>query len=356
MREKPEWYAIGALTMFVFAFALNLSYAQTSDVTSTTVIAFIADADQDKPQPLWRNILDAHPNLFLFLGDNVYLDTANEEVMRENYAKLGAMPGYLEFLARSIPTMETWDDHDYGANDAGAELPQKEISKRVFLDFFRAGSDDIRRKRSGVYDAKIFGEAGERVQVIALDLRSFRSPLNPPPYTMLGEEQWQWLADELKKPAEIRLIMSSIQLIQHGNGWENWGNFPLERDRLFTTIRDTGAQGVVILSGDRHFSELSIMNAGVGYPLYDFTIGSFKKAPKTFSAEKNSYRLTSTQPQPSENFGIVKIAWGVTGQPTTITLEARTLGNKNVLQRSFPLALLQRGVIPIVYQKRTSKS
>ena len=70
-----------------------------------------------------------------------------------------------------------WDDHDYGLNDAGAEFMGKDESKRQFLTFFGEPSGSPRWQRPGVYDAKIFGPPGKRVQVILLDGRYNRSPL-----------------------------------------------------------------------------------------------------------------------------------------------------------------------------------
>ena len=48
-------------------------------------------------------------------------------------------------------------------------------------------------------------------------------------------------------------------------------NFPHERERLYKLLRDTRAGGVVLLSGDRHLAELSVTDAGLGYPLFDLT-------------------------------------------------------------------------------------
>ena len=60
-------------------------------------------------------------------------------------------------------------------------------------------------------------------------------------------------------------------MLAEGHGWERWGNFPLERQRLFDTIRGSGANGVVLLSGDRHFGAL-YREAPLGrYPLYEIT-------------------------------------------------------------------------------------
>lgn len=360
MHLRIHWFfAAGALVLLLFVGAglpwRSLTYAQMDSTNSKTVIALAADLDQNKPQPLWNTVLRTNPDLFLFLGDNVYLDTADENVMRAKYAKLGAMPGYLKLLAKDIPIIAMWDDHDYGADDAGTEFPQKEISKKVFLDFFREPVDSPRRTREGIYDAKIFGEEGKRVQIISLDLRTFRSPLKKSKSsggyvpnedssaTVLGEEQWKWLQDELKKPAEVRIIMSSIQVIVRGNGWENWMNFPLERTRLFNLIRETGANGVVFVSGDRHSAELSITDGGVGYPMHDFTTGSFNKAPKIFSFEKNLYRLGAKQS--SENFGLITVEWASYGQKTWLTLEARDINNNSIIYRRLPISILRQGVL-----------
>lgn len=343
-----RWFLTGLATIFIVAGIAHLTYAQTGTDTpaSKTVITFGADADQEKPQPLWDTILSVKPDLFLFLGDNVYLDTTDENIMRSKYAKLGSMPGYLKLLATRIPIMATWDDHDYGEDDAGANFEGKEISKEVFLDFFREPKNSPRRSRGGIYDSKIFGEKGKRIQVIALDLRYFRSANGvDDEATMLGAEQWQWLTNELKKPAEVRVIMSSIQVVSRDNGWENWMNVPLERAKLFKTIRDTGANGVLFVSGDRHFAELSQMDGNIGYPIYDLTTGSINKAPEKATAEKNLYR--TGEQKSSESFGLISIEWGATGQTTWITLEARDIKNQPIIHRRFPLIQLSQGVLPL---------
>ena len=121
--------------------------------------------------------------------------------------------------AKPAPLLATWDDHDYGENDAGFEYPLKVESQKLFNEVYSVPEDSPRRQRPGIYDAQIFGPEGKRVQVILLDTRYFRSKLRswakgerPPgrgPYqphedeadvTMLGEAQWKWLKEELKKP------------------------------------------------------------------------------------------------------------------------------------------------------------
>ena len=125
------------------------------------------------PQPIWTAVLEAEPDLFVFLGDNVYADTEDMDVLREEYARLGRDPGFVR-LRESVPLMATWDDHDYGADDAGNWYPMRDSSQQVFMDFWGVPSDDPMRGRPGVYSSRIIGPPGRRVQIILLDTRYFR--------------------------------------------------------------------------------------------------------------------------------------------------------------------------------------
>ena len=245
-----------------------------------TRIAFGSCAEQADSQPIWDAILAYKPELFIFAGDNVYGDfnTADAGPLRKAYATADAIAGYNK-LRDSVSHLAVWDDHDYGLNDGGGDFPHKAVSKDLFLDFWKVPPSDVRRTREGIYDSRIIGPPGMRVQIILLDVRWFRSPLKltdqrgapgkerylpdpDPAKTMLGDTQWAWLADELRKPAELRLLVSSIQVLAEGHGWERWGNFPLERQKLLDTIRDSRAKGVVLLSGDRHIGALYREAAG----------------------------------------------------------------------------------------------
>src|SRR5262245_11808909 len=112
-------------------------------------IAFGSGASQEKPQPIWDAVVAARPDVFLLLGDVIYGDTDNAEVLKAKYAQLGAVPGFQKLL-QACPVYATWDDHDYGTPDAGADFPGKAGSQKVFLDFFNEGTGSPRRKREGV--------------------------------------------------------------------------------------------------------------------------------------------------------------------------------------------------------------
>ena len=219
--------------------------------------------------------------------------------------------------------MATWDDHDFGLNDGGASFPHKQAAKDEFLKFWAVPASDPMREREGVYSAKLFGPRGQRVQVIMLDTRWFRSDLKPtdqrnaagqeryvpdhdPTKTMLGPAQWSWLQAQLQEDAQVRLIVSSVQVLAEGHGWERWGNFPLERQRLFDLIGSTRAKGVVFLSGDRHIGALYRETLGLPYPMFDLTSSGLTHAWRDAS-EAGPNRLGGLVGE--LHFGSVDIDW-----------------------------------------------
>jgi alkaline phosphatase D len=296
-----------------------------------TRIAFGSCADEEKPQPIWDAVMAYRPELFLFLGDNVYGDVRNGrnvpdedllESLQESYLQASKLPGLMR-LRTEIPSLATWDDHDYGKNDAGADFVGRREAQRLFLQFWHVPLSDPRHSRDGVYHAQTFGPDGQRVQVIMLDTRFFRSPLKPteernapgreryvpdddPAKTMLGADQWQWLADRLREPAELRLIVSSIQVVAEGHGWERWGNLPRERQRLYDLVRQTGANGVVFVSGDRHIGGLYNETNGTPYPLAEITSSGLNQV---FAANREVGPNRMGAVYGAANFGTADVDW-----------------------------------------------
>ncbi|UCF97345.1 MAG: alkaline phosphatase family protein [Spirochaetaceae bacterium] len=291
------------------------------------------------------------PDLFIFLGDNIYADTVNMSVMRRKYERLAGSSSFRHLL-RSCPVVAVWDDHDYGANDAGSEYPKKEESKRLFLDFWQEPADSPRWQREGIYAAYQFGPEQRRVQVLLLDTRTFRDPLvrgnprptdalgpyvsNPDPAaTLLGDRQWQWLEAQLDLPAQIRIIVSSIQLIPEFSGWESWANFPFEKRRLLDLLKKNRIEGVIFISGDRHFAEISVLQREHSYPLYEMTSSALNLRHPSGQTGENLYRIDGTYLR--ENFGDIRIRWS--GEPA-ISLSIRDLRGDVRLETIFPLSEL----------------
>ncbi len=320
-------------------------------------IAFGSCLGQDLPQPIWARVLAVRPDLFVFLGDNVYADTDDPKLLRAAYAKLASQPGF-QRLKRTVPILATWDDHDYGTNDSGGDFPAKEASRKVFLDFFEVAKDSPRRQRQGVYHAETFGPPGRRVQIIALDTRYNRSalvfredpgdpsegggyvPSSDPGSTLLGAEQWAWLEEVLREPAQIRIIGSSILVVNETYPGEKWANFPLERKRLFELLWKNRVTGAIFISGDRHLAELSMMDGDFGYPAYDLTSSSLNWGEHRWRhIESNRHRIGLVTR--GDNFGLIEIDWD--RADPLIRLKVIDVDGDLVLHHKVDLSTLREG-------------
>ena len=216
----PCLMPIAALLVW-FLLVPSASAAQPDDAPLTR-IAFGSCIDQRKPQAITETVRAYGPDLFVFLGDNVYGDVegGTADKLREAY-EIQDRSAEFERLLQAPRILATWDDHDYGVNDGGGDFALKRDAEALFLDFWQVPADDPRRARDGVYGSFSFGPAGQRVQVILLDTRFFRSPLRPtderdakgkerylpdpsPDKTMLGAAQWLWLEAALQETADLR--------------------------------------------------------------------------------------------------------------------------------------------------------
>jgi alkaline phosphatase D len=296
-----------------------------------TRIAFGSCAFQWDEQVIWDAVIAAEPDLFLYLGDAIYGDFDGErvyEVTRESLVhEWGVLAGVPAFqrLAATVPVMAVWDNHDYGSAEGAAEFALKDESKRIFLDFFGYPADAPVRDHSGIYHSTTIGREGRRVQIIMLDTRHNKGPYvlaerpegtggslgkfapeTDTAVTLLGAKQWAWLEQQLREPAELRFIVSSTQVVADQKGMDEWGNYPHERRRLFDVIASTGANGVVLLSGNVHFTEVSRTDEGP-YPLYDFTASGLTHVNQGYADAANRYRVAG--PYVDRNVGLVEIDW-----------------------------------------------
>ena len=262
---------------------------------------------QDLPQPLWRPIIAFRPQLWIWLGDNIYGDTNDMELLASKWTRQKENSGYKELLA-TCPVVGLWDDHDYGRNNAGFEYKQKRESQTLFLDFFDVPQDSERRKREGTYDVQVFGPEGRQVAVILLDVRFYRAAPRSGG-DILGEAQWRWLKKTLDgSRAQIHLICSGSQILPTEHRWEKWADYPDSRNRLFKLLADSRKPGVVLLSGDRHFSEIArVGNPHGGPPLLEMTSSGLTHFWEKFPDEQNSLRLGEAFV--GLGFGTLDIAW-----------------------------------------------
>ena len=296
----------------LFSLLLACSYASsapsqtTSAPNETTVIAFGSCNREDQPQPLWPVIARHKPQVFIWLGDDIYGDTDDMRVMRAKYRQQLNNRGYRAFL-QQVPIIGTWDDHDYGLNNGGSEFKARAASQKEHLDFLGEPLHSARRQQDGIYASYTYGQPGRQVKVILLDTRYHRDRIGSDG-TVLGERQWEWLEKELRESkAQVHLIGSSIQVIAEQHRFEKWANFPRERVRLFNLIAATRAPGVVFLSGDRHIAELSVVrDSSIGYPIYDVTSSGLTHTSSP-RREENRHRVGDAVFD--LNYGLVVVDW-----------------------------------------------
>jgi alkaline phosphatase D len=251
------------------------------------------------------------------------------------------------------------------------------------LNFWRGGAGALaaRSGRAGVYEAYSIGVEAELAQLLLLDLRSFRAQAPrvdevgniskiqfaercatadgarslgeycahavDSTAALLGEEQWAWLEAELRKPAALRVICSSLAFASQFHAMEAWVRalaeraaravprarvlplrsrahaarypstvtrgppalpqslHPSERARLIALINATRAEGVVFVSGDVHYAELSRLEPAGMYPLYDLTSSGLNQDWPSVPA--NQHRVSG--PVSRHNWGRIEVDW-----------------------------------------------
>ncbi len=291
---------------------------------------------------IFDRMQELNPQLYIAGGDNIYGDffallPGTPEYIEGAYRQLGTDKAFQGFRAR-VPILPIWDDHDTGENDGTSNNPVKEAAKNSFFKFWNIPEDAPRHNRpdGGIYDAVYYGDDAHKVQIILLDLRWNHTPYKAagpgaalsgydtmlsPDATILGATQWAWLEGELRKPAKVRIIMSSLQFNSNYNGGENWSVLPLERQKMLDLIKTTQANGVFFLSGDIHFAEFTKIQPAGMYPIYDFTSSGITHHEDKVGTTNNDIRVGNGWQY--VNFGFLTIDWNA----SPISIKAQIFGN-----------------------------
>lgn len=327
-------------SILLFAFLLTLTACPPKEVVTKTPtkaepgyrIAFGSCNNQDEPQPLWHDIANEGIAMWIWLGDNIYADTEDMGEMKRMYDKQKVNARYKAFR-EAVPTIiGTWDDHDYGINDGGKEFAQKERSRDLALEFLDVPKTSAVWNREGLYQSYELEYQDKTIRAILLDCRYFKDPIKRTKKgyeanedaELLGEAQWQWLEEELKKEEDLLIVASGVQIIPEEHRFEKWANFPTERARLFNLLKDENAQQIVLLSGDRHIGEISRVKAG-DQTIYEVTSSGLTHSYEAVGDEPNRHRISKLTGQ--LNYGLLNID----GQGS-ITLSLSTKGGELIDQ------------------------
>ncbi|HNB48553.1 MAG TPA: alkaline phosphatase D family protein [Chitinophagales bacterium] len=334
---------VSAITIFLFGCKNSSDNNVPEEPLSR--IAFGSCCHQNLgDKKIFDRILELNPQLYIAGGDNMYGDffalaPGTKEYMEGAYRGLDASQSWKKLRA-SVPIIATWDDHDTGENDATTANPVKDIAKDLFFKYWNIPENDPRRSRpdGGIYGSYYYNDDEHRVQVLMLDLRYNHSPYKSsgpaaalsgydtmlsPNATILGATQWTWLEEELRKPAKVRIIMSSLQFNSLYDGSENWAVLPLEKQKMYDLIKSTGANGVFFLSGDVHYSELTKTQPAGMYPIYDVTSSGITHHEDKVSPRNNSIRVGKGWQY--VNFGFIDIDW----KASPVSIKLQVFGNTN---------------------------
>lgn len=324
-----------ALSYGLFLSTSAYSYYPKSFTTPLQTIAFGSCNHADGVQGHWNVISRQNPDLWIWLGDNIYTNTTDPVQYEAMFQSFFKQPEYTRFR-EDTPIIGTWDDHDFGKNNADGSHPNKKAAQKIFLNFLEEPENTVRRQQEGIFTSYDFGPEDRKVKIILLDNRYFMHKLFPS--EILGEAQWAWLEKELKSStARVHILVSSIQFANKAVLAETWGRFSKERSRMLQLLSDSRVPGAFFLSGDRHFGALNQVasNEFPAYPLWDITSSRLNFEDNGESLEPSGDELEVLDP----NFGTIQINWDA--DPVEIKLEVRNKQGKVRLNQALTLDQMQ---------------
>ncbi|WP_423604939.1 alkaline phosphatase D family protein [Sphingomonas sp. MS122] len=238
-----------------------------------------ARVQNDPEQPIWRAVAQYRPDLFFWLGDNIYGDSITPATLVSEYQRQRFVPSF-QPVGRNVPQLAIWDDHDYGLDNYDRTNPIRREALAIFRQFWANPSAGLPDTPGVFFDYSYGG-----VDFIFLDDRYHRAPdadPDTPDKEFLGKGQFEWLK------ARLLASRAPFKLLSCGSGWsrfkgpggDSWSAYQHERTRLFDFIRDEKISGVVLLSGDTHFPYVACApwSERGGYDFYDLVSSALAQA------------------------------------------------------------------------------
>ena len=279
---------------------------------------FLADADPRGGSPgyggeyeVFDSIAAAAPDLMLWLGDNLYLqrpDFMDPASMAERYRRQRAFAP-LQKLLTAAPQLAIWDDHDYGPNDGDASYVLKGETLRLFQRYWPNPSYGL-PELPGAFGFAQYGD----VLFFLLDDRTYRSPNrwpDGPDKTMFGARQLEWLKQALTYAPRnsIKIVAGGSQFWNRATRFEGWRHFRTEQQAFAEWLVQRQIEGVIFLSGDRHFGELLRVERPGAYPLYEFTSSPLTSRPpaRIDKAEQENPDLVPGTLVNRRQFGLIRV-------------------------------------------------
>ena len=289
---------------------------------------------------IFEKIAAKNPDIMIWGGDNIYLREADWDTktgINHRYTHSRSVKEIQPLLAKT-QNFAIWDDHDYGPNNSDRSFYNKNLTHEAFKNFWAnkmyGTSPD---QNIGNYSSFYWGDA----EVFLLDNRSFKSPNDRKTgkKEMIGEEQLQWLVDNLiTSTATFKIIVIGGQVLNTVAEKENYSNYLDEKALLLKEISENKIKGVMFISGDRHFTELSMQIRENDYALYDWTVSPLTSGTisrEKIDKERNTNRVNNSVFN-QQCFGNITFSGNKENRQMKLTLfdkEGLELWNKVILKK-----------------------
>jgi alkaline phosphatase D len=259
---------------------------------------------------IYQNIAYKKPDFMIWDGDNTYLrqnEWDSKSGMVYRYTHDWSIPEKQQLFA-TVPHYAIVDDHDFGPNDSDGSFWNKDTSEEVF-NLFWPNPKQVSGLKSATYQFS-YNDA----EFFLLDNRYYRDPnnLKGKDYkSELGKKQLDWLKKALVfSKARFKFIVMGGQFLNTARYFETYSNHGFDKERLdiIDFIYKEGLKNVIFLTGDRHMSEISLLDNGKDYPkIWDVTVSPFTSGPNTHAEnEPNRLRVPNTLIE-ERNFAIFNI-------------------------------------------------
>ena len=219
---------------------------------------YVNEPIYDRPQPYGRDSSIFLPMarekaaFMLWLGDNWYTrepDFFDDWGLWYRASHDRSLPILQNFL-KSMSHYATWDDHDYGPNNADRSYHLKETSRKVFTSYW--ANPSYGEDGQGIYTKISYGD----VDLFLLDDRTFRSAdfmdamidgKPNPEKRMFGEKQMTWLKNSLiNSYAPFKIVVAGSQVLNVASTQDCLKDYPVEFEELLAFLETEKISGVVI--------------------------------------------------------------------------------------------------------------
>ncbi|MFZ4465415.1 MAG: alkaline phosphatase D family protein [Bacteroidales bacterium] len=279
--------------------------------------AYINQTEHDRPgkpyggeYQIFTNMTSQEADFTVWLGDNFYYREPDWNswtgiINRNTHTRSNPE---MQALFASTHNYFIWDDHDYGPNDSDKGFYNKEKTLEAFKLFYPNPSYGTEEMK-GVITSFQWADA----DFFLLDNRWYRDPnnLKTKEKSILGKKQLEWLFDNLVySQATFKFVAMGGQFLStaglfetyYGNGFEN------ERQAIIDFIYEHNIKNVIFLTGDVHFTEISVLKADGKPTIWDLTFSPFTSGPNTKGdAFNNTLRVPGTVVM-ERNYGMIDVS------------------------------------------------